>query len=296
MRLPDFIIIGTMKSGTTSLHAWLTQQPDFFLPQVKEPNFFSHDEVWARGLPWYTGLFSSAMPDSIVGEASVGYTSPRFGEVAASRLMSVLPAVRLIYLLRHPIERMRSHYRHEVQRGREQRPFADAVGDPHSPYVASSRYFSCLEPYIQAFPRDHICVVRFEDLVIPPNTGWFDVLVHVGAPKRPAPRTLLNVSSEKGRYTRAMLWAWESDWTRFSAWVPRSMRRAAKRVLIRRDARYLQKVEDSHGPIPLEAAKQIWKDISLLEKWLGADTPLWQSSQGISVSHGTVPPNNTSRA
>ena len=60
MRLPDFIIIGAMKSGTSSLHGWLADQPECWLPALKEPNFFSDQPEWNKGLDWYAGLFAKA--------------------------------------------------------------------------------------------------------------------------------------------------------------------------------------------------------------------------------------------
>src|SRR5207247_6674622 len=64
-RLPDCVVIGAMKCGTTSLHRWLRAQPDVFVPQQKELDFFSHDEWWMRGPSWYGAVFGQALPDQV---------------------------------------------------------------------------------------------------------------------------------------------------------------------------------------------------------------------------------------
>jgi hypothetical protein len=69
MRLPDFLILGIMKSGTTWLYRWLEQHPNIFLSAIKEPNFFSRDEVWSKGLQWYSELFAAAEDGQLAGEA-----------------------------------------------------------------------------------------------------------------------------------------------------------------------------------------------------------------------------------
>ncbi len=73
-RLPDFIIIGAMKSATTTLHGLLASQPGVFMSTPKEPCFFSDDEVWARGVGWYASLFEAAPAGALLGESSTHYT------------------------------------------------------------------------------------------------------------------------------------------------------------------------------------------------------------------------------
>lgn len=276
-RLPDFIVIGAMKSGTTSLYTWLAQQPEVFLPATKEPNFFSRDEVWGRGAPWYSSLFAPAADDQVVGEASVSYTRPDRGEVAADRIWSLVPGARLIYLVRHPIDRIRSHYRHQVQRRRERRPFEEAIRDPQSQYVAQSLFYACLKPYVDRFPKDQICVVRMEDLSGDPPTAWLRVLQHLGLAPRPAPTTAYNVTGEKAGFTRGMLWLWDRGFHRPLTRLPRPFRTLGKRLLLRQDPQYLRLLEESARPVPEGLAEPVWEDIHRLEGWLELDTPLWDS-------------------
>ena len=73
-RLPDFIVIGAMKSATSTLHEQLAVQPGFFMSAEKEPNFFSNDENYAHGLAWYRSLFDNAASSDLCGESSTHYT------------------------------------------------------------------------------------------------------------------------------------------------------------------------------------------------------------------------------
>jgi hypothetical protein len=146
-RLPDFLIIGAMKAGTTTLFRWLGEHPACQLPADKEPHFFSRDDHYARGVGAYTALFEGIPRRLLTGEASVGYSRPEYAQVSAARITALLPGAKLIFLARDPLARTRSHYLHELKRGREKRTFAAAVADASSPYVHASRYSRCLKPY-----------------------------------------------------------------------------------------------------------------------------------------------------
>jgi hypothetical protein len=113
-KLPNFLIIGSAKSGTTSLHHYLSSHPDIFMPHEKEIHFFlKDDEVWGtwnRGVKWYASLFAAATSEKMLGEASPGYTIDSQTVCASSKIKKVLCKPKLIYLVRNPIERTKSHY------------------------------------------------------------------------------------------------------------------------------------------------------------------------------------------
>jgi hypothetical protein len=160
--LPNLIVIGGLKCGTTSLHHYLNLHPEIGMSRPKELNFFVAELNWPLGREWYASHFR---PDSPVrGESSPHYTNrPRFEGVAA-RMASVVPETRLIYMVRDPIDRMLSHCLHNVGGGYEDRPLPEALADPHTAYVDRSRYFFQLEPYIEAFGEDRIELVSREEL------------------------------------------------------------------------------------------------------------------------------------
>lgn len=276
-RLPDYIIIGTMKSGTSSLYHWLAEQPECSAARQKEIHYFSRPECWARGLDWYRGFFAEVPEGKLAGEASTSYTKPEWGDAAAERMAATLPGVRIIYLLRHPIERLRSQYRHQVRRSRETRPLVEALQDPQNPYVPLSLYHQRLTPYMRAFPAAQICVVRFEDLVSDGAPGWAAVLDHLGIPPRPAPATAHNVTADKPQFTKALLRLWASGYERrLRGWVPRPARRVAKAVLLREGPEQAARLDQSEADIPREVTEPVWDDIARLEEWLCVRGPLWE--------------------
>jgi hypothetical protein len=276
-RLPDLVIIGTMKSATSSLYWWLSEQPECFLASPKEIDFFSDDSRWRRGPGWYGRLFDDAQEGQLLGEASVSYTSPDRSTVSAERMASLLPAARLLCVIRNPVDRLRSHFRHEVQRNRERRPFMEALRAPSNPYLAASRYFACLRPYLERFPPEQLCVIRFEDLVGGEQPGWADVLRSLGLPFRGSPGTAHNVTGDNRQWTPAMQRLHRMGVLRFSHVVrlPQPVRRLGGRVLMRDRAAYQHRLEDSHAPIPDEVTEPIWEDLSMLERGLGSAAPLW---------------------
>jgi hypothetical protein len=279
--LPDFIIIGAAKSGTTSLFMWLGDQPEVFRPPIKEPDFFSKDRVWRRGRQWYANIFSGAPAGALRGEASTSYTELGFCSIAAERMAEVVPNARLVYLLRHPIERLSSHYRHELQKGRERRPLAEAVAAPGNEYVGSSMYFSCLAPYTTLFDRDQICVVRFEDVLVEPAPGWSSVLAHLGLPDRSAPGTVWNRTDDKPAYTRSMLKLYELGVLRGVKFLPGPVRRAGKALLTRNETeRGREEPGRSPTPVPPGIEQQIWADVERLEEWLG-EGELWERPRSV---------------
>jgi hypothetical protein len=276
-RLPDFIIIGAQKSATSSLYWWLQDQPECFLASPKETNFFSFDRDWSKGLGWYSDQFSAARPGAMLGEASVSYTYAATCAIASERMAATVPAARLVYVVRDPIERLRSHFRHEVQRNRERRPLGMAILEPDNAYVGNSCYFSCLRPYTERFPREQICIVRFEDLVHEPHVAWSDVLRFLGLPERQAPGTAANVTRENGGWSPAMRWLKEKRILRFStvARLPGPVRKVGRRLLISDGREFERKLEASHESIPEEITDLIWRDVKRLERWLGLRSPLW---------------------
>jgi hypothetical protein len=274
---PDFLIIGAMKAGTTSLFRWLGQQEEVFMPARKEPNFFSDDSVWSKGLRWYADLFSDATSAHLRGEASVKYTHPECSDKVARRIRQTMPGVRLIFLARHPVERLRSHYLHQVKRGREKRSLASALAQPHNEYVLCSMYERCMRPYFDLFPMDQICVVRFEDLISTDASGWESVLSHLGMAHRARPKSAHNVTSEKGRFTRPMLWIWKRGLLRKVDAVPRPLRTLGKRILIRGTGRRAQLLTAADD-VDEELLLPIWNDTSTFEERLGLDGPLWDRS------------------
>lgn len=168
---PNFLVIGAQKAGTTSLHSYLAAHPQVFMARNKELHFFVEglngrngwDCGWEKGWRWYEDQFAAAQNALAIGESSPSYsTYPLRGEVAA-RITEHLPGVRLIYLLRHPVERARSEYVHNVVLGQERRPIEQALlEDPR--YLTKSSYALQIDQYLARLPSERLLLVLAEDL------------------------------------------------------------------------------------------------------------------------------------
>ena len=163
--LPTFLVIGAAKAGTTSLHTYLAAHPDVFMSDPKELNFFIGEMAWGEGLPWYERHFDGAEAQGAqaVGESSPLYSAAQWYGGVPERIASVLPDVRLVYLVRDPIARMRSQYIHHLELGRETRPPARALRENQG-YLQSSLYAWQLERFTEHVPRERILVVPTERL------------------------------------------------------------------------------------------------------------------------------------
>jgi Sulfotransferase domain len=171
MRLPNFLIIGAAKSGTTTLYEYLCRHPQIFMSTPKEPEFFARDENYARGIEWYSSLFDNAEPHQICGEASTIYTrSPQFPD-AAARIAKHVPQAKLIYLMRHPVDRTYSHYVQRIktaQNKKEQLEIQETFEEQihrESFFIDSGNYLLQIEQYLPFFPKESFLFLLMEDLI-----------------------------------------------------------------------------------------------------------------------------------
>jgi hypothetical protein len=161
---PNFIVIGAMKAGTTSLYHYLRSHPQVFMAPIKELDFFVEDGNWKRGFAWYTKQFEEAGPHAIaVGEASTAYSKHPSVPGVPERIAAHIPHARLIYILRDPIERIRSHYQHRVSVGAEREPLHRAVTH-NAMYLDCSRYAAQVDEYLRYFNRDQLLLITSERL------------------------------------------------------------------------------------------------------------------------------------
>lgn len=159
----DFMIIGAQKCGTTSLFDTLTQHPSVIGCRNKEPHFFSLSPDWRRDLPLYDQLFETR-EGAIYGEASTSYTFyPRRNKRIWDDLHDYNPKLKLIYLVRRPIDRVISNYMHAFERGYTDEPIEKLIVEERS-YVDVSRYYTQIMPYIRRFGREQVHLIDFDDL------------------------------------------------------------------------------------------------------------------------------------
>jgi Sulfotransferase domain len=197
--LPDFLILGAQKAGTTALYAYLRWHPGITGPSWKEVSFF--DRHYLRGVAWYRGHFPLRPRGRLVGEASPAYL---FHPLAPERALATVPEARLIALLRDPVDRALSHYHHEVALGREPLSFEDAIdAEPERTrgeeerlirepgyfshawwdhaYLARGLYALQLERWLAVFPSEQLVVIPSEELAADPAGTYRRVLDFLGA-------------------------------------------------------------------------------------------------------------------
>lgn len=198
--LPDFIVIGAMKAGTSSLHHYLSSNPAVFMPPIKEVNFFRGGNDFSKGLDWYRHQFAGAQPGQLLGEASPDYTKHPHFRRAPERIHEVVPDAKLIFLAREPISRMRSQYLHQVSEGRETRPIDVALLEDGN-YLDLSRYAMQLQLYLDLFPRSQLLVVASEQLSHQRAATMREISSFLGVPDEIAP-TVAEAEHNRGAERR----------------------------------------------------------------------------------------------
>lgn len=191
--LPNFLIIGAAKAGTTSLYYYLNQHPEIYMSKVKEPRFFAmqgkrleigDDQVRSRlwqgtvtTLEEYQALFEDVTLEKAIGEASPLYL---WSESASNNIKVSIPNVKLIVFLRHPAERAFSHFLHNIRIGQERNlQFKEALEEDakqhYTEYIGQGMYYLLLKRYYEKFSPEQIYVCLFEDLVANPAKTVGDI-------------------------------------------------------------------------------------------------------------------------
>lgn len=168
--IPDFVIIGAMKCATSTLHDQLARIDGISMTEPKEPNFFSDELNWAKGMGWYESLFESMPVDDLKGESSTHYTKLPTYPLCIPRMHEHLPNAKLIYVMRDPIDRIVSQYIHEwSQRVIEDGCTIDDAIDRYPMLAEYSKYAMQLSPYVEKWGKGHILPVFFERLMHNPQ-------------------------------------------------------------------------------------------------------------------------------
>jgi hypothetical protein len=228
---------------------------------------------WTWGLSWYRGPFAAGAECAHRGEKSCYYTTaPQIPDVPA-RMAAVVPDARLLYFVRNPIERIRSHYRQWVDAQRETRPIGQAVSED-ARHVDWSRYAIQIQQYLAYFDRKQLLVVLADDLRDQRDATLATVLAFIGA----TPDAGLVDSrreSNLGRYKRHTNRAWHTARAALArtgalSHIPISVKRSARRALNRR-------IDDTLAPAVLhELGEALKPDRCQLEELLGRSLEMWE--------------------
>lgn len=199
--MPNFIIIGSQKGGTTSLYNYLTQHPYIKAAVNKEVHYF--DVHFDKGDNWYRSRFPFCGQDYITGEASPSYI---FHPHAPKRIAELTPSVKLIALLRNPVDRAYSHYNHNLRKKRENLAFEVAIEKEgerlsnklekmleddkyfnakyfHYAYLGRGIYVDQLKNWFNFFSKEQILILSSEDFYADPAVSYSQVLEFLKLPQ-----------------------------------------------------------------------------------------------------------------
>ncbi|MGK7912810.1 MAG: sulfotransferase [Synechococcus sp.] len=270
-RYPDFLFIGAMKSATSTISSQLNAQPGIFMVNnPKEIFYFSLDENYERGIKWYTDHFEHVPTNELCGESATTYTQKELYPHSVERMRKHLPNAKLLYLMRHPIDRLISHYTHEVIGGRISVEINEAI-DRHPELVATSQYAAQLKPYFEAYGYNQILPSFFERLTASSQAELeriCEFIGYVGTPEWKSDQKVRNVS--KDRIQRTAL----SDFLRMSpltAPIRKYLLPSGLKKLIRKP--FVAKIERPEiAPEQLAKLTAIFdEDLAELGRWLGIE-------------------------
>jgi len=301
--MPNFLIIGAAKAGTTAVYAYLSQHPQVFMSEWKEPSFFAlegnptpfagpRDAVGerqrTRNLARYQELFRDAGHQLAVGEASTLYL---FTEQAAARIRHYLPDVKLIAILRNPVERAYSAYRYLRRDEREPLPsFEEALAaedsrllanwEPIWAYRGGGRYYAQIKRYLDLFPRDQIAIYLYEDFERRPAGVLREMFAFLGVDSTFEPDMSIryNVSGDvRSRLVHSLFAAPSATKEIFRPLLPRAMRQRLRGIIMARNTRLSP---SAMSPETRQALAAFYhEDIAQLSELLGRDLSEWKNGE-----------------
>lgn len=303
MTLPNFIVIGAAKSGTTSLLSYLGQHPEVFVSSSKEPNYFALAERdlpsegpvpapilqqmlynWSRtNFAEYTALFDTADAAKAVGEGSVRYL---YFDEAPSRIRALLPEVRLVAILRDPVARLYSHYsmNRQIQLEPLDLPAALEAEDARVAqgwgwdwhYMRVGLYGAQLQRWFDLFPREQIAVFLYDDFIANPQAVFSGICRHIGVDPDFRPdmsrRGMVSTLPRNLWLDRRMNWP-----SRLRSRLLRPPFRRIVRPLMRRLNRLNSRPVPPIDPILRRQLADLFRDdLTLLSKLLGREIPWYR--------------------
>ena len=263
MVLPNFIIIGAPRAGTTALTRYLSAHPQILMSARKELHFF--DSHYERGLDWYARQFAVGVGKLAVGEATPTYM---YKEEAIARMARALPEAKLVAILREPVDRAYSHYWLIRARGWEPLEFVAAIKPGHGrrPYLEEGRYLKYLRQVCRYYAREALHVVILEDLRDAPVPFYASLCRFLGVDDTFVPRTLGRPVHQYAEFRSLLLFK-----------ISHKLPPGPGRFVDRFNARH-----PSYPPLDpgLRQAlrEQFAADNAALAEWLGRDLSFWNNA------------------
>ena len=177
--VPDVLVIGAMKAATTGVCEWLAAQRGIAVSEPKEPGVFVSDESRRAYVGRWQELFLHSAPGDLLVDGSTFYS--KFPSITGvpHRVAEVAPDTRIVFVLRHPFDRMLSQYTFDWLRGVDRSSFSVALRESPS-LLTNSMYALQLDQWLQYFPPDQICLVLTESFAVNPEKEVRRVMTHVG--------------------------------------------------------------------------------------------------------------------
>lgn len=237
-RMSPIFLIGSQKSGTTSLAKQLGNNPKICLSSPKEPDYYTGN--FHRGADWYSDCFDEQQ--KIPLDASTSYTMCPLSDLSLAilpnrdklldvpkRIKQDHPNAKFIYIVREPAMRIYSHYWHDVKYGREKRPFNKAIKEDCF-YLELSRYHEQVSKYLEHFDKSNFLVIKFEDYVKDQLRTINQCEDFLGIPRSP---TLERQQANKGQqYNSIGLFLLNSRWTKnIDKLIPNACRQLIKKAI-----------------------------------------------------------------
>ena len=167
-RFPEFFVIGAMKSGSTTLHQYLAMHPKICMSEPKEPGFFSRDERYKKGSEWYFEHFRHFEKGQIRGDSSTCYSRSPIYPHSAQRIYQSNPDAKFIYVVRDPVSRAYSHYKHRMEealiQGRKVISYKQSIIQDEEMLI-SGKYYSQIKKYRDLFGLKKIYICNFDELI-----------------------------------------------------------------------------------------------------------------------------------
>jgi len=279
------VVIGGMKCGTSAFHQYLTMHPEVYTPRRKNLYFFTGNDNWEKGVSWYESFFPLEQLAGRVGvEISTEYTKYPAVRGVPERMKAVVPDAKLIYLVRDPLERLVSHYIHQVGAGKERRDISEALREVEgNPYVDYSRYYLQLEQYESWYPPERILLLTSEELRWDTERALRIVWEFLGVnPEVDVRERVIRHTREEKRE-----WNWigrrirqdERRYDRYKYFLRRLP--PAARVLLEGALSKPASSPQLRPGVRRKVTEVLEEDVVELRRWTGRSFPEWQLGEGV---------------
>ncbi len=276
----DFLVPGFSKCGTTTLCAMLAQHPGIYIPELKEPWYFSSKD-FPRKQADYIQHFSPALPGQLLGEGSVSYSDSTMEDVSIARIRDNNPGCRFIFIARNPLHRIESSYREMHHSGVKfglNAPYGMAEClDVFPQMIVDSLYFERISKYVDAFGGEAILVLFLEDLRSQPQREMQRCFRHLGVDSsfRAVEELRLNEGSSKLYDTRVLrrLRTWHWSGFKLAKLSPEAQDRVLRPLGLRRP--FNKPVHWDQRSLALVRERILPDSLRFLEAW-GKPADFWR--------------------